>query len=224
MVPSDTQPQDDDQDGFIAVCTILGGPNGSGKSSIFTALKPPGEFVNADVIARQIAPYNPEVVSLQAGRQVLRRLDELIQSGQDFVYETTLSSHQSVDLMRRAREAGFQVGLVFVALSNPDLNVLRVAARVAKGGHDIAEPIIRRRYEVSLSRLVEAIRIAHGTLVYDNSGTDQVLLLQINGDAIEENNLDDADPFHLRIAGIVGESLCLGATDVMQAGRAQPRP
>lgn len=84
------------------ICTILGGPNGSGKSSLYRALDLPGEFVNADLVARRIDPVDPEAASVAAGR--------------DFVYETTLSSNQAVGLMRRARETGYQVALVFVAL------------------------------------------------------------------------------------------------------------
>ncbi|MFN3672927.1 MAG: zeta toxin family protein, partial [Bosea sp. (in: a-proteobacteria)] len=121
------------------VCTIFGGANGSGKSSLYTALQPPGEFVNADVFARAIAPDAPEQASIRSGRHVLRRLDDLIANRCDFVYETTLSSHQSTQLMRRAAQAGYQFGLVFVVLAHPDLNILRVADRVRKGGHHIPE-------------------------------------------------------------------------------------
>jgi predicted ABC-type ATPase len=102
---------------------------------------------------------------------------------------------------------------IFAALKPP--------GEVSKGGHGIPDPIVRRRYEVSLSRLVEAIRIAHGTLVYDNSGISQELLLQIEGDAIEANNLDTADTFHIRIAKLVGTSLGIDVSEVLRAARMQ---
>lgn len=121
----------------VAVCTIFGGPNGSGKSSIFDALAPPGEFVNTDVVARRINPDNPEAASLAAGREALRRLHDIIDKRHDFAFETTLSSNQSLTLMRKARDAEYEVGLVFVALANADLSVERVAQRVKQGGHNI---------------------------------------------------------------------------------------
>lgn len=133
-------------EGFVAVCTIIGGPNGSGKSTIFNLLKPVGEFVNADVIARQLSNQDPQSVEIEAAKAALDRLEELREEGEDFIFETTLSGHQSIKLMKYAREAGYQVGLVFVALASVDLNVERVAERVKTGGHDIPEPVIRRRY------------------------------------------------------------------------------
>ena len=73
------------------------------------------------MVARRLAPSNPERASFAAGKLVLRELAKAIQAEQDFVYETTLSSHQSIELIRRALGAGYEVG------------------------HDIAEPVIRRR-------------------------------------------------------------------------------
>jgi predicted ABC-type ATPase len=94
---------------FVASCTILGGTNGSGKSTIYEeAVRPQieGEFVNADILARRISPEAPEAASLRAGKQVVVRLDELITKRQNFVHETTLSSRQSLRVIRRARAAG----------------------------------------------------------------------------------------------------------------------
>jgi predicted ABC-type ATPase len=124
---------------LAALCTILGGPNGSGKSSLYRALAPPGEFVNADMIARHLNPADPASASLLAGRTVLRRLSALIGQRRDFVWETTLSSNQALALMRRAYTAGYEIGLVFVVLARAELNVDRVAQRVSQGGHHIPE-------------------------------------------------------------------------------------
>lgn len=115
-------------------CTIIGGPNGSGKSTIFDHLDLPGRFVNADIIARGLNPQRPEAASFRAGRRTLAELARLIEARENFIYETSLSSHQSIDLMRAAGADGYEVGLVFVTLNNADLNVQRVAERVAKGG------------------------------------------------------------------------------------------
>lgn len=146
---------------FVASCTILGGTNGSGKSTIYEeAVRPQieGEFVNADILARRISPYAPESASLRAGKQVIARLRNLITARQSFVHETTLSSHQSLGVMRRARDAGYHVGLIFVVLDNVELNVLRVRERVRLGGHSIPEKDIRRRYRRAIANLSEASR------------------------------------------------------------------
>lgn len=114
-------------------CVILAGPNGGGKSTIYKNLNLPGVFVNADEVARTLDSANPEAISLQAGRQVLQTLQRLLEKRQDFVYETTLSSHQSVNLLRQVANAGYRTLVIFVALATPDLHVMRVAQRVSRG-------------------------------------------------------------------------------------------
>jgi predicted ABC-type ATPase len=123
-------------------CWIVGGTNGSGKSSIYhnsSELLGSGEFVNADVVARQISPHDTDTARLTAGRQVIERLNHLISRRENFVYETTLSSKQSIDLISTARNSGCRVGLLFVILSNVGLNVKRVHERVSRGGHSITD-------------------------------------------------------------------------------------
>jgi predicted ABC-type ATPase len=195
---------------FVASCTILGGTNGSGKSTIYEeAVRPQieGEFVNADILARRISPEAPEAASLRAGKQVVVRLDELITKWQNFVHETTLSSRQSLQVMRRARAAGYQVGLIFVVLHSVELNILRVRERVRMGGHSIPERDIRRRYDRAFANLPEAIKAAHQTAVYDNSSTSHVKLIEISDGQIVFNALDEADGAHCQIADAVGSAL-----------------
>lgn len=199
---------------FVAVCTILAGPNGSGKSSIFDLLQPVGEFVNGDVIARTAG-----LDETRAARQAITRLDALMREQKDFVFETTLSSHHAIALMRRARDCGYEVGLVFVALGGVDLNVRRVGERVSRGGHHIPENVIRRRHPKAFSNLARAVPLAHGTLIYDNSTQVPDLLLRIDGGVIEENRLDEAQGHHVLIAEAIVEALVVRANDVFKAAR-----
>lgn len=144
--------------------TIIGGPNGSGKSTIYDRLALPGKFVNADNIACGLSPGKPEAASFLAGRQTIAEIARAMEARESFAYETTLSSQQSIELMRVAGVGGYEVGLVFVCLKNADLNVQRVAERIARGGHDIPEDVIRRRYKTALRRLPDAIRLAQTPL------------------------------------------------------------
>jgi predicted ABC-type ATPase len=108
-------------------CAIIAGPNGAGKSSIFKRVSLPGQFINADDVARQL---NPEKASLEAGRTVTKTLDAVLTAGADFSYETTLSSHQSLRVIRRAKGSGYRILLIFVALYSATLHVKRVRQRV----------------------------------------------------------------------------------------------
>ncbi len=81
--------------------------------------------------------------------------------------------------MRRARERGFFVRLVYVCVENSDWNIERVRERVATGGHDVPEDDVRRRYERSLSNLPVALQLAHEAVVYDNSGSGPRRVLHV---------------------------------------------
>ncbi len=153
-------------------CVIFAGPNGGGKSSLFAELSLSGEFINADLIAASIDPEHPESVAFTAGRQVVKMIAKKIVAKQDFIYEMTLSGLRALPIMRRAKAAGFEVSLIFVALESADLHVFRVAQRVAAGGHNIDEYVVRRRYEKSFDNLQFALFIADEAAIYDNSSED----------------------------------------------------
>jgi predicted ABC-type ATPase len=74
---------------------ILAGANGAGKTSAAPVLLRDelrvSEFVNADVIARGLSGFDPDLVAVEAGRMMLRRLEELVAARADFAFETTLS-------------------------------------------------------------------------------------------------------------------------------------
>jgi predicted ABC-type ATPase len=133
---------------------IIAGPNGAGKTTSAQQLLPHVfgifEFVNADEIARGLSPFDVESVAIQAGRLMLERMDRLLAEGADFAFETTLAAKTYVGLAKRAQALGYEVELVFVALTGADQAVNRVAKRVASGGHNIPEEAIQRRFQAGL--------------------------------------------------------------------------
>ena len=150
---------------------VFAGPNGSGKSSVRDAAANPAEVViDPDRIARQLNPADPRSVDAQAGKAAVRLFEESLAQGQSICLETTLTGHSAVLRMQRAKDAGYAVSLVYVALHDPELNVRRVAARVRQGGHRIDPDTIRRRVGASLANLSRALAIADQATVLDNSG------------------------------------------------------
>lgn len=171
-------------------------------------------------MARELDPADPEGASIAAGRLVLERLDVLLQSRADFVYETTLASHQSIKLLRKAAELGYSTLLVFVALASPELHILRVAQRVSLGGHHIPEDAIRRRYVSSFDNLARAIPHCESVVVFDNSGGDGVRrVLTIFSGAITTHALQPGNAFDMRVAAVVATALGLSVADVMNSPR-----
>ncbi len=160
---------------------LLAGCNGAGKTTAAYALLPDllgcREFVNADEIARGLSPFQPEKVSVQAGRLMLGRLHELLAAGEGFALETTLATRIYLPIIEKAKAQGYNVNLAFFWLNSPDLAVERVLARVREGGHSIPEPVIRRRYVGGLRQFFAAYRMAvDGWVLIDNSdGTGQLI-------------------------------------------------
>ena len=117
---------------------ILAGPNGAGKSTLATRFVPRGvPFLNADEIARTLAPLPGQNADIAAGRLLLARLDEAVQAKVSFAVETNLANRTLATRVPRWQEAGYVVSLVFVWIPSADLAVQRVAARVRSGGHPI---------------------------------------------------------------------------------------
>ena len=146
------------------------------------------EFVNADEIARGLSPFNPEEVAIEAGRLMLKRIEELLQQGISFSIETTLATRSYVSLVRRAIAKGYNVKLLFFWLNSPELAIQRVAERVASGGHNIQEEVIRRRYRLGINNLFGLfMKEVDYWEIYDNS---EFPALQVaTGGRCEETNI-----------------------------------
>ena len=157
---------------------IVSGCNGAGKTTASYTVLPEilecREFVNADEIARGLSPFNAEGVAIEAGRLMLQRIEELLKEDVTFAIETTLATRSYVNLVKRAQRQGYRVNLLYFWLSSPELAMRRVAERVSKGGHDIPEEIIRRRYTAGINNLFKLfLPVVDYWSVYDNSLADR---------------------------------------------------
>ena len=155
---------------------IISGCNGAGKTTASYTVLPEilncREFVNADEIARGLSPFNPGSVAIEAGKLMLQRIEELLKRNETFSIETTLATRSYVNLVKQAQEQGYSVRLLFFWLSTPELAVKRVAERVSKGGHDIPQDIIRRRYVAGINNLLKLFMpIVNYWAIFDNSET-----------------------------------------------------
>jgi predicted ABC-type ATPase len=170
---------------------IIGGCNGAGKTTASLTILPEilncSEFVNADAIAAGLSPFHPEKVAIEAGKLMLKRIDFLIESNKDFALETTLSSQNHLMTIQKAKEQGFEVTLLFFWLNSMELAKERVKIRVSKGGHDIPEDVIARRYQRGLRNLDKYCALCNQWYVYDNSYYDTKLVA--GGKTTENTNV-----------------------------------
>ncbi len=156
---------------------IISGCNGAGKTTASYTLLPQllnlHTFVNADEIADELSPQDPERESLRAFRLMLERMDQLIARGEDFAVETTLATKSLAGIIENAQQLGYKVGLLYFWLKSPELAVKRVAIRVASGGHNIPESTIVRRYWQGMQNLRDIyIPRCDSWVLIDNSATD----------------------------------------------------
>src|SRR5256712_3275670 len=129
---------------------IIAGPNGVGKTTFADSYLPDEvkqlEFVNADLIARGLSPYDPDSVSIEAGKIALRRIRELILRRVGFAWETTMSGRTAVGWLREARDAGYFIKTYFLSVRDPETTIRRIRQRGAEGGPNIPEEASRRRF------------------------------------------------------------------------------
>jgi predicted ABC-type ATPase len=141
---------------------IIAGPNGVGKTTFADRYLPDEakqlEFVNADLIARGLSPYDPDSVAIEAGKILLRRVRELIAHHTGFTWETTMSGRTAVSWLRQAREAGFALKAYFLWVRNPETTIRRIRQRVAEGGHSISEDVSRRRFYKTIQNFFAVYR------------------------------------------------------------------
>jgi predicted ABC-type ATPase len=152
---------------------ILAGPNGAGKSTIASHVLQGGYsvdyFVNADEIARGLSPFHPEDVAIEAGRQLIDRVQQLSVRRVSFAVETTLAGRSHERWMRKLTAAGYRLALLFVWPRSVELCIRRVRQRAAAGGHSIPDEVVVRRFRRGLVNFSRISReLADDWAVYDN--------------------------------------------------------
>lgn len=154
---------------------VIAGVNGTGKSSIAGAVfrNHGTDYYNPDEAARALKVGNPGLDQTQVNSAAWHRgrdlLERAIAGGLDFAFETTLGASTIPRLLIDAARQGIAVHVWYAGLATPELHIARVKARVARGGHDIPEQAIRRRFEHSRLNLIQMLPVLAAMRVYDNS-------------------------------------------------------
>lgn len=166
---------------------IIAGCNGAGKTTASFALMPDllncREYVNADEIAKGLSPFQVEKVAIEAGRIMLQRIQTLIAQECSFAIETTLATKSHQNLIEEAKSKGYEIILMFFWLNKVSLAKERVRLRVSKGGHNITDNVIERRYFRGIQNLFKIyLPIPNKVLIFDNSFGKRKLIAQKNPD------------------------------------------
>jgi len=153
---------------------IIAGPNGSGKTTFAKEFLPNYadcfEFVNADLIAGGLSPFKPERAAIKAGRLMLEKMNLLAESRVDFAIETTLSGKAYVHFLQNLKPKGYKIHLFFLWIRSMEIAIERIANRVRRGGNNIPENVVQRRFNKGIYNLFTIYRpLLDYWAVFDNS-------------------------------------------------------
>lgn len=146
---------------LLCIC----GPNGAGKST----------FSRAIAMRENVLVIDPDKLAAEglspiaAGKAAARMARLFLQEGVSFARESTLTSQFDFILMEEAKRRGYEVELVYIRLASVALALERVAARVARGGHNVPPQDVVRRFSRSLKNLPKAVSLADKVTILDNS-------------------------------------------------------
>lgn len=160
---------------------VIAGPNGAGKTTFAREFLPRyakcDEFVNMDLIAQGLAPFDPRTAALEAGRIMVKRLRSLMDQRHRFAFETTLAGQNHQRFFKEAQRVGYRITLYYLYLPSEGLALQRIRERVQRGGHDVPEIDVRRRFKRSLTNVLKVYRkIVDSFVLFDNAGSAPILV------------------------------------------------
>ncbi len=160
---------------------IIAGSNGAGKTTFAREFLPKEAgcpvFVNADLIAAGLSPFEPATAAIRAGRLMIAEIESHVREKRSFAFETTLSGRRYARMIPQWQDLGYRIKLVFLYLEDVKIAVERMRVRERQGGHGIPEDVVRRRYEAGWRNFQRIYRNLVDTwLLCDNSGETPVLL------------------------------------------------
>jgi predicted ABC-type ATPase len=162
---------------------LIAGCNGAGKTTFAKSFLPHEakclNFLNADLIAQGLSPLNAGAAAMKAGRLLLAEFHDLVTRHETFAFESTLSGTSYVRLLKQAKRRGFRLYLHYLWLPAPAIAIARVRERVKKGGHNVPEVDVRRRFGRSLRHFVnDYAALADRWAVWDNQSSPPRLLAE----------------------------------------------
>ncbi len=143
---------------------VFAGPNGSGKSTITRMAKVVGEYINADDIKSTTLCSD-----MEAALKAEQLREEMIAQKKDFTFETVLSTDRNLILLKKAKNSGYFVRGIYVLTIDPQINISRVNAREALGGHGVPKDKIVTRYNRALKLIPELVEVCDILHIYDNT-------------------------------------------------------
>jgi predicted ABC-type ATPase len=172
---------------------VIAGPNGAGKTTfvekVNTDILSKTIFINADIIAKNLKTKHPDKtetqINIMSGKEAIKLYEKYLNSKTSFSMETTLSGNSPLQILKKAKENGFETSLIFIGIQSPSNSKTRIHARVMLGGHNVPDEDIIRRYTRSMNNLKKALVFADKTKIYDNTLKKHQLILELEGSTVK---------------------------------------
>jgi predicted ABC-type ATPase len=179
---------------------VFAGPNGSGKSTVTAAWEQAGLYINADEIKKKRG-----CSGLEAAREAERLRELCLSEWRSFTFETVLSTDRNLDLLERAKRAGYFIESVFVLTASAELNVFRVKSRELGGGHSVPPEKVRSRYIKALANIPRLIALSDVFRLVDNTDKPDVIFMKKNDKTEITSNRFWSDEAIERLTSTTGE-------------------
>ena len=167
------------------VIYLISGPNGAGKTTFAKEFLPSAhivEFLNADLLAAGLSPLHPSAMAVRSARLILGRWRELLAMRRDFAFESTLSGRTYSSMLAEAKKAGYRIRLAYLWLPHVRLSLQRVRQRHLKGGQNVPNRDVRRRFVPSLVNFFRRyLPLADEALLFDAAAYPPRLIVRWAG-------------------------------------------
>lgn len=146
--------------------TIVAGVNGAGKSSLIGVLR-------------------KEITSLGEIVESIEMIDDCLEKEICFTQETTLSGHRILATIKKAIEKGYYIRLYYVGLNTVEESLARIENRVKKGGHNIPDTDVKRRFNKRFEDLIAVLQYCDEATFYDNENGFVAVAEYKNGEILQ---------------------------------------
>lgn len=164
--------------------TIVAGVNGAGKSSLTGVLRTEitnlGKIVDVDKI---IVKCGGNVI--EGGKKSIELIDDCLDKEICFTQETTLSGHRILNTVKKAIEKGYYIRLYYVGLNTVEESLIRIENRVKKGGHNISDFDVKRRFNKRFEDLITILQYCDEATFYDNENGFVAVAEYKNGEILQ---------------------------------------
>lgn len=167
-------------------CYIITGPNGAGKTTFASDFLPIEaeclNFINADLIAAGLSPFQPEKMGVEAGRIMLQKINDCVNKNESYAFETTLSGKIYKKKIKSWKSKGYEIIIYYLKLPCVDIAIERVKMRVNRGGHNVPVKDIKHRFKRSWINFQELYKpLADSWTIFDSSGEEPVVIEKSGG-------------------------------------------